>query len=114
MLLDPGATVLVAHRRLFKGDGVRFFIGRVDAYEAGVVKATGHSYTWDVLRGAMVQKTDARTKLLSLSSGTLLVYQLPSDIEPGGLTFTEKDGHLSLSASTGYTMNLAEFTHGGH
>ena len=114
MRLNPGDTVLVAHRRLFKGDRVRFFIGRVEAYEAGVVKATGHSYSWDVLRGAMVQKTDPRTKLLSLSSGTLLVYQLPSDVDPSGLSFIEKDGHLSLTATTGYTMNLAEFTHGGH
>jgi hypothetical protein len=113
MLLKPGDTVLVAHRRLFKGDGVRFFIGRVDAYEAGVVKATGHSYTWDVLRGAMVQKTDERTKLLSLSSGALLVYQLPADVEPTRFTFLEQDGHLALSSPTGYTMNLAEFTHGG-
>jgi hypothetical protein len=112
MLLKPGATVLVAHRRLFEGDGGRFFIGRVDAYEAGVVKATGHSYTWDGLRGAMVQKTDERTKLLSLSSGTLLVYELPSDVEPTGFTFIEQDGHLALRGSTGYTMNLAEFTYG--
>ena len=111
---NPGDTVLVAHRRLFKEDGVRFFIGRVGAYEAGIVKATGHSYSWDVLRGAMVQKTDPRTKLLSLSPGPLLVYQLPSDVDPGGLAFIEKDGHLALTATTGDAMNLAEFIHGGH
>ena len=52
MLLNSGDTVLVAHRRLFEGDGVRF-------------------------------------------------------------TFIEQDGHLALRSATGYTMNLAEFTHGG-
>ena len=25
----------------------------------------------------------------------------------------EGDGHLALRSATGYTMNLAEFTHGG-
>lgn len=112
MLLDPGDTVLVAHRRLFEGDGVRFFLGRVDAYEAGVVKATGHSYTWDLLRGRMVEKRDERTKILSLSSGTLLVYQLPSDVASSSLAFAEQGGQLSLTDGAGYTMNLAEFTHG--
>jgi len=113
MLLNPGDTILVAHRRLFEGDGVRFFIGRVDAYDGGVVKATGHSYTWDLLRGQMTEKKDERTKILSLSSGTLMVYQLPPEFAPSGFRFEEEDGHLHLSAGEGYTMNLAEFTYGG-
>jgi hypothetical protein len=54
MFLNPGDTILVVHRWLFEGDGVRFF------------------------------------------------------------TFSEQDGHLALSASNGYTMNLAELTYGGH
>ena len=33
MLLEPGDKILVAHRRLFERDVVRFFLGSVDAYE---------------------------------------------------------------------------------
>ena len=43
MVLKEGDNILVAHRRLFEKDEVRFFVGRVDAYEAGIVKAPGHS-----------------------------------------------------------------------
>ena len=77
MLLNEGDKILVAHRRLFARDEARFFLGRVDAYEAGVVKVTGHSYVRDMFAGKMLEKAELRTKLLSLSSGTLMVYLLP-------------------------------------
>jgi hypothetical protein len=77
MLLKEGDKILVAHRRLFEKDEVRFFVGRVEVCESGIVKATGHSYLRDALRGQLVEKADERTKILSLSSGTLVVYQLP-------------------------------------
>jgi hypothetical protein len=45
MMLKEGDKILIAHRRLFEKDDVRFFVGRVDAYEA----ATGHSYVRDIM-----------------------------------------------------------------
>ena len=62
----------------------------------------------------IVRIAPQKTTGLSLSPGPLLVYQLPSDVDPGGLAFNEKDGHLALTATTGDAMNLAEFIHGGH
>ena len=56
MLLQEGDHILVAHRRLFEKDEVRLFVGRVDAYEAGVVKATGHSYVRDQVSGRMIER----------------------------------------------------------
>jgi hypothetical protein len=37
MLLKVGDKILVAHRRLYDKDEERFFVGRIEAYEAGVV-----------------------------------------------------------------------------
>jgi hypothetical protein len=113
MLLEPGNKILVAHRRLFERDLVRFFLGRVDAYEEGVVKATGRTYVRDPMGGRMIEKADARTKLLSLSSGTLIVYQLPEAVELEGLKFIGSDGLLALTDERGFAMDLTEVAHAG-
>ena len=113
MLLNEDDKILVSHRRLFQTDEMRFFVGRVDAYEAGIVKATGHSYVRDMLGGSFIEKVEVRTKILSLSSGTFLVYQLPGHVEINDLRFVSQEGRLSLTDGKGYTMNLAEFPHGG-
>src|SRR5437868_5948809 len=111
MLLKKGDKILVAHRRLFEDDAVRLFVGQVEEYEAGVVKVTGHSYVPDVVGGQMIEKADERTKILALSSGTLLVYQLPDAVALDMLKFVLKDGSVSLTDNMGFTMNLAEHTH---
>ena len=108
MLLKEGDLILVAHRRLFEKDDARFFVGRVDDYEAGVVKATGHSYVRERMSGRVLEKADVRTKLLSISSGTLIVYQLPSETSLETLKFMAVDGRLSLSNDKGFKMNLME------
>jgi hypothetical protein len=113
MLLKKGDKILVAHRRLFENDDVRFFMGQVDDYEGGIFKVKGHSFVPDIISGQMIEKADERTKILALSSGTLLVYQLPDAVALEGLKFTIKDGSLSLTDGMEFTMNLAEHTHGG-
>lgn len=113
MLLQEGDKILIAHRRLFEKDEARFFLGRVDAYESGVVKVTGHSYVRDRMSGQLLEKADTRTKILSLASGTFLVYQLPDQVALDNIEFISDDGRLSLTDGKGFTMNLAESTHGG-
>jgi len=113
MLLNKGDTVLVANRRLFETDEVRFFIGRVDEYDAGIVKATGRSYVHDVMSGRMIEKADKRTRILSLSSGTSLVYQIPGTVSLEALKFVDEAGRLSLTDEKGFTMNLTERFHEG-
>ncbi len=112
MLLKEGDTIFVAHRRLFENDELRFFVGRVDAYEEGVIKVTGRSYVRDVIGGRMIEKADKRTKILSLSSGTLLVYQIPEAVTLDALKFVDEEGRLSLADGKDFTMNLTEHTAG--
>jgi hypothetical protein len=103
----------VAHRRLFEKDVVRFFVGEVDAYDAGIIKARGHSYVRDMMGGQVVGKEEARTTILSLSSGTLIVYQLPDAVELDAMRFVATDLELRMTDGRGFTMNLTEVTHGG-
>jgi hypothetical protein len=113
MLLDEGDKILVAHRRLFERDETRFFLGRVDAYDSGIVKVTGHSYVRDVVSGNVVKKVESRTKLLSLSSGTLIVYLLPEDVSLAAIQFLYEEGQLSVTDGKEFTLDLAEFNPGG-
>jgi hypothetical protein len=113
-MLKEGDKVMVAHRRLFPGDVAHYFIGRVDAYDCGVVKVTGHSYIRDLVTGRMIEKMEPRTKILSLTSGTLLVYQLPDSTVLEQVTFNWEEGRLVVSDGQQFTMNLGEFTHRGH
>jgi hypothetical protein len=112
-MLKEGDKVLIAHRRLFRGDAAYYFVGRVDAYDAGLVKVTGHSYVRDPMTGRMIEKTEPRTKVLAVASGTLIVYQLPDPTALESLTFTWADGRLSASDGGGFDMNLGEVAHGG-
>jgi hypothetical protein len=112
-MLKEGDIILIAHRRLFENDEVRFFIGCVDEYENGIVKVTGRSYIRDVIGGTIVEKAEKRTKLLSLSAGTFFFYQLPQGLTLDALKFEDKEGSLLLTDGKDFTMNLAEHTHGG-
>jgi hypothetical protein len=113
MLLKEGDKVLLAHRRLFAGDTIRYFVGRVDGYENGLIKVTGQSYVRDLVHGGVAEKSEIRTKILSLSSGTLIVYQLPDETQLDRLNFLAEEGHLVLSDGDRLVMNLTESMHGG-
>ena len=113
MLLKEGDKLLVAHRRLYDKDDVRFFIGRIEGYEAGVVKMKGHSYVRDGMSGQMIGKSEVRTKILSISSGTLLIYQLPDAVDLDLLRFEIAGSALSLTSGEEFTMNLTEHPHSG-
>jgi hypothetical protein len=108
VLLKEGDKLLVAHRRLFAKDAARFFIGRVVAYEAGIVKVCGHSFARDMITGSMLEKSDERTKLLALASGTLLVYQLPDGTVLEAIQFVSEKRRLAVTDGQGFTMNLSE------
>ena len=113
MLLKEGDNILVAHRRLFERDQARFFVGRVEGYDAGVVRATGFTYVVDQASGRVIGKDEPRTKLLSLASGTLMVYLLPDWAGPDKVGVVSEAGRLVLTDGKDLLMNLSEAAHGG-
>ncbi|MCS6851380.1 MAG: hypothetical protein NZ700_09475 [Gemmataceae bacterium] len=112
MLVREGEKLLVAHRRLYEGDPPRFFVGQVDAYDAGIVRATGYSYVRDAVTGRMIQKPEPRTRLLSLTAGTLLVYVLPETTDLERIEFIYSGNQLMVTDGGEFTMGLAEFLFG--
>jgi hypothetical protein len=109
MLLERGTPVLVVHRRLFEGDRPRYFVGFVEAGDADVILVTGHSWVQDTFNGTFLKKEDPRTKVLSLTSGTLFVYRLPPRLDPARLVFSmDEKGALWLRDGSGWKMDLSE------
>jgi hypothetical protein len=107
-MLEQGDRVLVAHRRLYATDEARFFVGRVDGYDAGIVKVTGWSYVRDTWAGAIVGKEEIRTKLISVASGTSIIYQLPKHVELESVRFESTEHRLTLTDGGDFVMNLTE------
>ncbi len=111
MILESGSHVLIAHRRLFEADQRRLFVGTVDDYDSGIARITGYTWLRDPVSGVMVRKQDLRTKIVSLSAGTLIVYQLPSDLIVENVLFSmDGHNHLFLEDGKGLRMDLSENT----
>ena len=110
-LLEPGDRLLVVHRRLFERDDARFFLGEVEAYEAGIVRVTGYSFIRDTVDGTVCRKHEPRTKLLSLTSGTLLVYVLPRSVDVEHTELHWEAADIRLTDGHQFTMNLSEWSH---
>ncbi|MCY2959974.1 MAG: hypothetical protein NTY35_07385 [Planctomycetota bacterium] len=108
MILESGNKVLIAHRRLFDTDQPRFFTGLVEAYEDGVARVEGHSWSRDSFHGTFARKGDLRTKIVSLSSGTVIVYKLPSSVDLGSLEIRVQGTDLLATDKSGFRMDLTE------
>ena len=108
-MLETGDRLLIAHRRLFADDHPRFFVGTVESYDAGVVLVAGHSWVRDPFSGDCVRKPDLRTKVISLVSGSILVYRLPRDLNVDELRMEHGgDNELVLTDGDKLHMDLTE------
>ena len=113
-MLETGNKILIAHRRMFESEQPRYFIGEVVAYAAGMVKVHGYSYARDVMRtGVFMRKDDLLTKIVAISSGAFIVYQLPEQTDIHQIRFDLSEGKLSLMDGDSVIMNLTESVHAG-
>ena len=112
MLLNSGDKVFVVHRRLFDKDQSRFFLGSILEYENGIAKVEGRTLIKDPFSGDILEKPDARTKIISISSGTLIVYQLPQDIQIESIKFeVDLTGTIMMTDGSKFEMDISESPH---
>ncbi|MDJ0787393.1 MAG: hypothetical protein QNK05_11340 [Myxococcota bacterium] len=108
MLLSEGSKLLICHRRLFVEDQLRFFFGVVEAYAEGVAKVSGYTWTRDPTHGFQ-SKSDRRTKLVSVASGSLIVYELSQDVDVAQVRIEQTGGHTVIATDgAGFQMDLSE------
>ena len=108
MLLSNGAKLLVCHRRLYSEDHARYFFGAVEMYSEGIAKVSGFSWTRDPTHGFQ-RKGDRRTKLIALASGTLIVYELPAEVDVEAVRIEQPGGHTVFATDgSKFRMDLSE------
>ncbi len=110
VFLEPGQKILVVHRRLFEKDRPRFFIGTVDAFNEnnGLLKVSGFSFGL-ARAGGIAKKMDPRTKIHSLTSGTLIIYQLPESTTVSKTEMKlDESGSLWLTDGMSLKMDMSE------
>ena len=108
MILNKGTKVLVSHRRLYETDHGRYFTGMVDAYEDGIARVTGQTWMHDGYRGSYKRKDDLRTKIVPILSGSVIVYQLPSDTNLDALEIVIEGVKMFMRDGEGFEMDLTE------
>jgi hypothetical protein len=108
MILKSGDKVLIVHRRLFEQDLGRFFLGTIKEYEGGVASVTGYTIVRESEDGLFLRKDDLRTKIVSMASGTFIVYQLSDDFAVEQARIQARDNRLMLLDGRGFEMNLSE------
>lgn len=108
MLLSEGSKLLICHRRLFSEDHPRLFFGAVQEYAEGIAKVSGFTWTRDPARGFQ-RKADRRIKLISVSSGNLIIYEIPREVDVEAVRIEQPSGH-TVTATDGakFRMDLSE------
>jgi hypothetical protein len=108
MLLSKGSKLLVCHRRLFSEDHPRFYFGTVELYAEGVAKVSGFTWTRDPTHGFQ-RKPDRRLKLIPISSGNLIIYEIPTEVDVEALRIEQIDGHTVIATDgVKFRMDLSE------
>ena len=107
-MLAEGTKLFLSHRRIFDRDQSRYFVGTVLAYQDGLVKVSGYSFVRDMSTGAMLRKDDIRTRIVSLSSGFFIVYELPATTDVASATLETEGNEMLLVDGKDLRLNLAE------
>lgn len=97
---------MAVHRRLFPDDKPRLFTAVVDAFENGLLKATGSS--WIPTKDGFTRKPETRTKILSLSSGSLILYQLPTETDLAELKIVVAKRKSLLTDGRNFSLDITE------
>ena len=108
-MLNIGDKVVVFHRRRFDEDHLRFFIGSVNEFDAGLASVVGHAWIQEVHRGACHRKPDMRTQLVPLGSGDIIIYRLAKLVELDDLSVEYGTGGMSVLTDGGdFRMDITD------
>jgi len=108
MLLSKGSKLMICHRRLFSEDQLRIYFGTVEMYADGIAKVSGFTWTRDPTHGFQ-RKSDRRTKLISIASGSLIVYELDAGVDVEEIRIEQPGGHTVVATDgSKFRMDLSE------
>jgi hypothetical protein len=109
-MVHKGELMLIVHRKLFEADNTRYFVGEVEDYQDGLVRLEGYSWIKDPLQASgFERKEDRRSKIFSLSSGTVICYVIGHPGDPRKLAiYSDSDSNTYLAEDGHNIMDLSE------
>ena len=110
LVIKPGDRVLACHRRLFENDEPRYFVGEVLSSNDSVIKIRGYSHLRDLSTGHFQRKPEIRTKLVSVTSGAHILYELPNETPVDSMRIESVGGKVQLRGDGGFGMDLTEYS----
>lgn len=110
VILSPGEKVHIIHRRLFEHDPHRHFVGTVEAYDAGVLRVNGHVFSVDPLTFQFVRRADPRTRIVSASSGEVIINVLPASVKLDKVRYKQEANVLRVTDGSEWHLDISEIT----
>jgi hypothetical protein len=106
--LRQGDPVVIIERRLFRDDNTRIFVGIVEEFDDGAIRARGFGFHVSPYEVAGAERrSEDRVRVFSLSAGDV-VYVLERGQDISGLQLRRSPKAMSLTDGT-FSMDLSDF-----
>jgi hypothetical protein len=99
--------ILVVDRKLFRDDVTNMFVGIVEDYEEGFVRARGYAYHIHPYEMGTEKRAEERIRVVSLSAGDV-IYVLPRELNVGQIQIKRSPKSLILTDGQSFQMDLTD------
>jgi hypothetical protein len=107
--MRDGDRIALVDRKLFRDDNTRIFVGVVEEYDDGVVRARGYSFHLSPYEIAGTERhSEERVRVISLSSGDV-AYLLPREIDVAKLQIRRSPKAMTLTDGEMFALDLSEW-----
>ena len=110
MVLLRGEKIHVVYRRLFERDLRKHFVGEVEEYENGIVRASGHIFVIeDPKENVFRRKPEKRTRIIPLNASPLYINVLPATVDLNSVRYESKGRDLRVTDGSDWYLDIKEF-----
>ncbi len=105
--LHSNDRILVVDRKLFRDDVTNMFVGVVEDYEEGFVRARGYAYHIHPYEMGTERRAEERVRVVSLYSGDV-IYVLSRELNVAQIQIRRSPKSLILTDGQSFTMDLTD------
>ncbi|MFM7100982.1 MAG: hypothetical protein ACKOET_13935 [Verrucomicrobiota bacterium] len=107
-ILQPGEKIHLIQRRNFEHEPHRHFVGEVEAYEDGLIRATGWVFAVDQMTFQFVRRPEPRTRIVSATSGEVIINVLPPSVDLAKVTYLHESSGLRVTDGSTWHLDISE------
>lgn len=108
-VVKAGDRIMVIDRKLFRDDNTRIFVGVVEEYDEGLVRARGFPFHLSPYEVAGTERHgEERVRVISLS-GEVLFYVLPVEADVDKFQLRRSPKSLTLTDGASFAIDLTEW-----